>query len=113
LDDNQLKKKRLGLGLTKKTNRIRNKSSSSSKKNNKSGNNQNNNNKSCDRQLEEACLSIIDEMSVLPAMEHFTSQASASSVAELFNNFRDADLYFEQLTSNNDPSTTTTIAYGT
>lgn len=81
--------------------------------------------KNCDRQLEEACMSIIDEMSmasvaILPPMEQFGNDGGgghqhapchANNVADLFNNatwggFRDSDLYFDQLSSTNDPTVT-------
>ncbi len=83
--------------------------------------------KSCDKQLEEACMSIIDEMSmasvaILPPMEQFGNDAghhaaatacSATSVTDLFNNatwggFRDSDLYFDQLSvpGSTDPTVT-------
>lgn len=80
LDDNLLKKKRLGLGMTKKTNR--NKRSAK---------------KSCDRQLEEACKSIIEEMSgnVLPSMEQFQNGELFQS--NQWNAFRDSDLYFDAI----------------
>lgn len=95
LDDNLLKKKRLGLGMSKKNGRtgggggrggnVRNGGAGSAKLK-----------KSCDRQLEEACMSIIDEMSmasvaILPPMEQFGNDGHAcpsvcSASTDLFNN---------------------------
>ncbi|XP_057368214.1 forkhead box protein A2-like [Daphnia carinata] len=115
LDDNSLKKKRLGLGMNKKN--------SSRNGGGRSGGS-NKSRKSCDRQLEEACMSIIDEMSmasvaILPPMEHqfgLGPTAECNTNVDLFNNatwggFRDSDLFFDQLsvpscTSTADPTGT-------
>lgn len=92
LDDNLLKKKRLGLGMTKKSNRSKR---TSAKKN-------------CDRQLEEACKSIIEEMSgnVLPSMDQFNNSDLFNSTQ--WNAFKDSDLYFDSI---NVPSGDGTINY--
>ena len=107
LDDNLLKKKRLGLGMNKKNGgRSGGRTAVKSKK-------------SCDRQLEEACMSIIDEMSmasvaILPSMEQFGNDAPAvCNITDLFNNatwggFRDSDLYFDQLSGSTTEPTTVT-----
>lgn len=86
------------------------------KKNNNSSRNSGGNNRTskmkknnCDRQLEEACMSIIDEMSmasvaILPPMEQQFNTVAAvdANTIDLFNNatwggFRDSDLFFDQL----------------
>ena len=118
LDDNSLKKKRLGLGMNKKNN--------SSSRNVGGGRTVRNRvKKSCDRQLEEACMSIIDEMSmasvaILPPMDEQLAAAvdcAQANTIDLFNNatwggFRDSDLFFDQLSV--EPSTTDpTVAYCT
>lgn len=90
LDDSLLKKKRLGLGMTKKSSR--------SSRNAKSRT-LNTASKNCDRQLEEACKSIMDEMSighnVLPSMDQFNS-GDLFNVNQ-WNAFRDSDLYFDTI----------------
>ena len=126
LDDNLLKKKRLGLGMNKKNGR----NGSSSSRPSTSHRHKLKNHANCNRQLEEACMSIIDEMSmasvaVLPPMEQFGHDGSSihlhaaatlagngtSAANDLFNSwsgFRDADLYFDQLSGSAqaDPSVT-------
>ena len=79
LDDNVLKKKRMGLGMTKKSSRTH----SGRKNHRKSCSDYAADDKAnmCDQQVEEACQSIIEEMSAtvhLPALldHHFNPSAS-------------------------------------
>ena len=119
LDDNLLKKKRLGLGLTKKHGGLGGSGRGQRPKSSPASSRRNNNKNYCDRQLEEACLSIMDDMSVgsmLPlmdehdfAMSHhqlllpdngppgMMMSADLYSPTSTWNGFRDADLYFDQL----------------
>jgi hypothetical protein len=114
LDDNSLKKKRLGLGMTNKKN-----NGSSRNGANRTARNKMKKSGNCDRQLEEACMSIIDEMSmasvaILPPMEQQQQQqhfSVAADTIDLFNNatwggFRDSDLFFDQLSVGPDPTVT-------
>lgn len=113
LDDNSLKKKRLGLGMNKKSGSRSGRMAAGSAGSGTSGASRNKvkTNKNCDRQLEEACMSIIDEMSmasvaILPPMDGpFALAGDCTAPAgqmDLFNNatwggFRDSDLFFDQL----------------
>lgn len=118
LDDNSLKKKRLGLGMNKKS------GSRSGRAGGGSSSRKVKAKKNCDAQLEAACMSIIDEMSmasvaILPPMDGpFALGAghcpdAGPNAVDLFSNatwggFRDSDLFFDQLSV---PGADPTVTY--
>ena len=121
LDDSLLKKKRLGLGLAKKSNRLvtgvgrsgHKKSRSSQQKRPAAG--QCSGHGISDQETHDACRSIIDEMTgtaaVLPSMDQFNNPTSSVDLYCSPNwamTFREPELYFNQMsipTLSTDPLT--------